>query len=195
MVLSITASCPGPEAVKQPHIITLPPPYLTVGMMFFFWNAITFTRDETNLPKTSTFVSSVHRIFSQKSCFSSRWFLPNVWWAFVIFGQRWFSPGNSAMHAIFAECLSYGWVMNIDLNWGKWSLQFFRCCYGFFCDLLDELLLRSWVISVIQPFLGSLTTVSRFLHLWIMLLTVVCCCPKALKMALIFYRLIDVYYL
>ncbi len=30
------------------------------------------------------------------------------------------------------------------LNWGKWGLQFFRCCSGFFYDLLDELSLRSW---------------------------------------------------
>ncbi len=31
-----------------------------------------------------------------------------------------------------------------DLNWGKWGLQFFRCCSGFFYDLLDESSLRSW---------------------------------------------------
>ncbi|KAK3548045.1 hypothetical protein QTP70_003723 [Hemibagrus guttatus] len=29
-------SLPGPEAAKQPQTITLPPPYFTVGMMFFF---------------------------------------------------------------------------------------------------------------------------------------------------------------
>ncbi len=34
--------------------------------------------------------------------------------------------------------------MNTDLNWGKWGLQFFRCCCGVFCDLLDESSLRSW---------------------------------------------------
>ncbi len=32
----ITASLPGPEAAKQPQTITLPPPYFTLGMMFFF---------------------------------------------------------------------------------------------------------------------------------------------------------------
>ncbi len=36
------------------------------------------------------------------------------------------------------------WIMNTDLNWGKWGLQFFRCCSGFFYDLIDESTLRSW---------------------------------------------------
>uniref|UniRef100_A0A8C6P4C7 Pleckstrin homology domain containing A5 n=1 Tax=Nothobranchius furzeri TaxID=105023 RepID=A0A8C6P4C7_NOTFU len=35
MVPFITASLPVPEAAKQPQTITLPPPYFTVGMMFF----------------------------------------------------------------------------------------------------------------------------------------------------------------
>ncbi len=34
------ASHPGPEAAKQPQTITLPPPCLTVGMMFFLWNVL-----------------------------------------------------------------------------------------------------------------------------------------------------------
>ncbi len=34
--------------------------------------------------------------------------------------------------------------MDTDLNWGKRGLQFFRCCCGVFCDLLDELSLHSW---------------------------------------------------
>ncbi len=40
MVPSIMASRPGPEAAKQPHAITLSPPCLTVGMMFFLWNPV-----------------------------------------------------------------------------------------------------------------------------------------------------------
>ena len=56
--------------------------------------------------------------------------------------QQWVSPWNSPMDAIFAQCLSYGWVMNTDLNWGQWGLQFFGCRSGFFCDLLDESLLQ-----------------------------------------------------
>ncbi len=35
MVPSIMAIHPGPDAAKQPQTITLPPPCLTVGMMFF----------------------------------------------------------------------------------------------------------------------------------------------------------------
>ncbi len=47
------------------------------------------------------------------------------------------------MDAVFAQTLSYCWIMNTDIYWGKWGLQFFRCCSGFFYDLLDESSLRS----------------------------------------------------
>jgi hypothetical protein len=40
MVISIKASHPGPEAVKHPQTITLPPPCLTFGMRFLLWNAV-----------------------------------------------------------------------------------------------------------------------------------------------------------
>ncbi len=63
---------------------------------------------------------------------------------YVLFAQQRFSSWNSAMQAIFSQSLSYGGVMNTDLNWGKWGLQFFRCFCGVFCDLLDESSLRSW---------------------------------------------------
>ncbi len=62
----------------------------------------------------------------------------------VLFGQQWLLPWNSPMDAVFAQSLSYCWIMNTDLNWGKWGLQFFRCCSAFFYDLLDESSLRSW---------------------------------------------------
>ncbi len=62
---------------------------------------------------------------------------------YVLFGQQWLLPLNSPMDAVFAQSLSYCWIVNTDLNWGKWDLQFFRCCSGFFYDLLDESLLRS----------------------------------------------------
>ncbi len=62
----------------------------------------------------------------------------------VLFGQQWLLPWNSSMDAVFAQSLSYWWIMNTDLNWGKCGLQFFRCCSGFFYDLLDESSLRSW---------------------------------------------------
>ena len=41
---------------------------------------------------------------------------------------------HTTMDAIFAQSLSYCWIMDTDLNWGKWGLQFFLCCSGFFCD-------------------------------------------------------------
>ncbi len=51
---------------------------------------------------------------------------------------------NSPTDAVLAQSLSYCWIMNTDLNWGKCGLQFFRCCSGFFYDLLDESSLHSW---------------------------------------------------
>ncbi len=63
----------------------------------------------------------------------------------VLFGQQWLLPWNSPMDAIFVQSLSHCWIINIDLSLGKWGLQFFRCCSGFFYDLLDESLLRSWI--------------------------------------------------
>ncbi len=103
---------------------------------------------------------------------------------YVLFAQQRFWSWNSAMQAIFAQSLSYGGVMNTDLNWGKWGLQFFRYCCGVFCDLLDESSLRSWGNLVGRPLLGRFTTVPCFRHLWIMALTVVRWSPKALEMAL-----------
>lgn len=40
MFPSVMASYPGTEAAKQPHTIILPPPCLTVGMMFFMWISV-----------------------------------------------------------------------------------------------------------------------------------------------------------
>ncbi len=62
----------------------------------------------------------------------------------VLFGKQWLLPWNSFMDGVFAQSLSYCWIMKTGLNWGKWVLQFFRCCSGFFYDLLDETSLRSW---------------------------------------------------
>ncbi len=70
----------------------------------------------------------------------------------IFFWQNWDNPLFFLLSsgfrlgdwAIFAQSLSYGGVMNTDLNWGKWGLQFFRCCCEVFCDLLDESSLRSW---------------------------------------------------
>lgn len=65
------------------------------------------------------FVSSVHRILSQKSCF-----LANVRRLFMC---------SDFLFGTFLQSLSDCWIM-----------QFFRRCSGFFCDLMDESLLCSW---------------------------------------------------
>ena len=111
MVPSIMASRPGPEAAKQPQTITLPPPCLTVGMMFLLWNAVLALRQmerDPCLSKSSTFDSSVHRILSQKS-----WGVIKMFFfgkcemsLCVLFGHQWFLPCNSPMDAISAQSLS-----------------------------------------------------------------------------------------
>ncbi len=77
--------------------------------------------------------------------YQSTEYLPkSLWDNQDIFWQIWdeslwgFFGQHSPMDAVFAQSLSYCWIMNTDLNWGKWGMQFFRCCSGFFYDLLDE---------------------------------------------------------
>ncbi len=147
MVPSIMASRPGPEAAKQPQTITLPPPCLTVGMMFFLWNVVLVLHQMQQDTPSKKF--NFCRISPQNICPKFlgiiKIFLANVRQDFcVLFGQQWLLPWNSPVDAVFAQSLSYCWIMNTDLNWGKWGLQFFRCCSGFFYNLLDESSLRSW---------------------------------------------------
>ncbi len=128
MVSSITGSRPGPDAAKQPQTITLP--CLTVGMMFFLWNEMLFCLIGTQniCPK----VLGIIKIF-----------LANVRRAFVFFlVSSGFCLRTLPWRPFFS--LSYCWIMDTELHWGKWGLQFFRCCSGFFYYLLDESSLRSW---------------------------------------------------
>ncbi len=139
MAPSIMASRLGPEAAKH-----------TTSTMFDYWYdpfmkcCVGFKPDLTGHTHSKMFnfchispqnicpkVLGIIKIFFAK-CETSLW---------VIFGQQWLLPRNSPMDAIFVQSLSYCWVVNTGLNWG---LQFFRCCSGFFYDLLDELSLRSW---------------------------------------------------
>ncbi len=79
----------------------------------------------------------------------------------VLFGQQWLFPWNSPMDVVFAQSFSYCWIMNTDLNWSKWGLQFFRCySVFFFYDLLDGSLLRSWSNFLISNFLGLIFNLS-----------------------------------
>lgn len=98
---------------------------------------------------------------TQKSWGSSS-FLAKLKWVFMFLLLRiGFRPGPLA---IFAQSHSYGGVMN--LNWGKWGLQFFGCCSGVFCSFVT-----SWVschcslgvILVDRPLVGRFTTVPYFI--------------------------------
>ncbi len=188
MVPFITASLPGPEAAKQPQTITLPPPYFTVGMMFFFWNAVLLLRQmywDTHLPKSSTFVSSVHRVFSQKSWGSSRCFLAKLRWAFMFFLL------SSGFRLGTLPCRPF--LPSLFLMVESWTLTLTEASEA--CSSLDVVVgsfVTSWmsrccalgVILFGRPLLGRFTTVPCFRHLWIMALTVVRWSPKALEMAL-----------
>ncbi len=90
----------------------------------------------------SNFVSSVHRIFELEDnqdifgkCETS---------LCVVFGQQWLLPWKLSHGCCF--CPVSFLLLNHEHwpKWGKWGLQFFRCYFGFFYDLLDESSLRSW---------------------------------------------------
>ncbi len=180
------ASRPGPEAAKQPQTITLPPPCLTCWYDVLFMKCCDgFTPDVTGHTPSKKFnfclispqniclkVLGIIKIFFGKCEMS----------LCVLFGQQWLLPWNSPMNAVFAQSLSYCWIMT--LIEASEACSSFRCCSGFFYDLLDESSLHSWSKLGRPATPGRITTVPSFLHLWIMALTVVRWSPKALEMAL-----------
>ncbi len=96
MIPSIMISHPGPEVAKQPQTITLPPPCLTwydvLFMKCFVW--FYYRYNGTHTPsKSSTFVTSVHKIFSQKSWKKIKLFFGKCETSLcVLFGQQWLLP-------------------------------------------------------------------------------------------------------
>ncbi len=108
----------------------------------------------------------------------------NVW-----FHQLWAScPGPEAAKQppVFAQSLSYCWIMNLN--------EASEACSSLdvvLCSFMTSWMSRRFALGVFlvgQPLLGRFTTVPNILHLWIMALTVVRCSPKALEMALTLYR-------
>lgn len=81
-------------------------------------------------------------------------------WDLCSFGKQWLLPWNSSMDAIFTQYLSYCWIMITELYWGKWSLQFFKCC-----SFISSWMSRCYALGVILvgwPFPGSLTKFNPF---------------------------------
>jgi hypothetical protein len=99
MVPSITANCPGSKAARDHHTTTTI--FDCWCDVLFLKCCVTFTPDVTGSTpsKKFNFVSSVHRIFPQKSWGSSRcFFAKSETRLYVLF----------AMDAIFSQSLSYG---------------------------------------------------------------------------------------
>lgn len=89
-----------------------------------------------------------------------------------LFAQQWFSSWNAAMQDIFAQSLSYSGVMNSDLTFGKWGLQFFGVSF------VTSSTVSTWIISVVHGklwldvlLLRSVTLLHffrRFLFRWLL---------------------------
>ncbi len=170
------ASRPGPEAAKQPlthHTTTC----LTVVLCSFHEILCWFYARCNGTAKSSNFVSSVPEYVPK--CLGDSQDILWQMWGEPLCTFLYFSP----MEAVFPQSLSYCWIMNTDLNWGKWGLRFFRCCLGSFMNSWMSCHCTLGVILVGQPLLGRFSTVPSFLHLYIMDLTVVRWSPKASEMA------------
>ena len=135
--------------------------------------------------KSLTFVSSVHRVFSQKSWGSSRCFLAKLRRAFMFFLL------SSGFRLGTLPCRPF--LPSLFLMVESWTLTLTEASEA--CSSLDVVVgsfVTSWmshrcalgVILVSRPLLGRFSTVPCFCHLWIMALTVVRWSPKALEMAL-----------
>ncbi len=109
MVPSIMASCPGPEAAKQPQTITLPPPCLTMYDVLFMKCCVGFTSDVTGHTPSKMF--NFYRISPQNICPKVlgiiKVFFAKCETSRFLFGQQWLFPWNSPMDAVFAQSLSY----------------------------------------------------------------------------------------
>lgn len=119
MVPFTTAIPTGPEEAKQPQTITLPPSYFAGGILAWCVSSTSHVIQHTPSKKFN---------FSRGSlrCFW-HWDKP-LCYAVEIFE---IFISKLAMKTIFGKSISYGGVMNTDLNWGKWGMQFFGCCGSF----------------------------------------------------------------
>ncbi len=95
--------------------------------------------------KSSTFVSSVHRVFSQKSWGSWRCFLAKLRWAFMFFllGSG-FGLGTLPCRPFLPSLFLMVESWTLTLTEESEACSSLDVVVGFFCDLLDESSLRSW---------------------------------------------------
>lgn len=90
MFPSITENHTGPEVTKQPQTIALPPPCLTVGMMFFYFQCcVTFTTDVKRHTSSKKFNFALPIEYSPKSIGndSGVFFVLFIYLFFIFFDQ------------------------------------------------------------------------------------------------------------
>ncbi len=148
------------------------------------WNAVLVLcqmQRDTHLPKSSTYVASVHRIFAPKYCW---YFLANVRRGFVFFVfQKWLYLGTLPWMLFLSS---------LFLIVESWTPILIKACEA--CSSLDVVLgssMTSWMsrrcaLGVMlsgRPLLERFNTLPSFLLLWITALTVIRWSPKALEMA------------
>ncbi len=104
MVPSIMASHPGPEAAKQTQTITLPPPCLTVGMMFFYEMLCWFyvSCNGTRTFQKVQLLSHQSTEHLPKSLGDNQDIIWQMWdEPLCSFGQQWLLPWNSSHGCCF----------------------------------------------------------------------------------------------
>ncbi len=149
------------------------PDHHTTTTIFYCWYDVLFLKccyfyarcKDTHLPKSSTFVSSVHRVFSQKYWGSSRCFLAKLRWAFMFFLL------SSGFRLGTLPCRPF--LPSLFLMVESWTLTLTEASEA--CSSLDVVVgsfVTSWmsrrctlgVILVGWPLLGRFTTVPCFRH-------------------------------
>ena len=163
------ASCPGPEAAKQPQTMMHPPPCFTVGMRCWCWWAVPFflhTWRCVFLPNNSTLVSSVHKIFCQNFCGVSKCLFANIKRATMFFlVSSGFLRGVLPWTPFLAIVLHIVDVCTEILDCASDFCESLADTLGFFFTSLSIL---RWTLGVIfggWPLLGREATVPNSLHL------------------------------
>ena len=154
----------------------LPPPCITVGMVFFWWCAVLFWRQTYLLelwPKSSTLVSSDHKTFSHMFLGDFRCVFAkcSLAWRFF-FVRKGFglatlphSPDIWRIREIVVTCTTQPVL-------ARYSCSSFNDAVGLLVASQTSFLLVFSSILEGRPVLGNVTVVPYFLHLMMTVFTV-----------------------